>query len=67
MGLEKAIASGREHRKPYRGSKAFDNTCRNHGACGWCLKSRTYRAQKEMEKMRFSRKDAEFDEPQERK
>ena len=24
MSLDKAIASGKEHRKPYRGSKAFN-------------------------------------------
>jgi hypothetical protein len=30
MSLE---MSGKEHRKPYHGSKAFDRTCRNHGAC----------------------------------
>ena len=63
MGLEKATASGKEHRKPYRGTKAFDQTCRNHGACGWCLKTRTYRTRKELEKMRFSRRDAESAEP----
>ena len=63
MGLEKAIASGKEHRRPYRGSKAFDSTCRNHGACGWCLKQRIYRTQKELEKSCFSRRDAESAEP----
>lgn len=36
MGLEKAIKSGKEHRKEYRGSKAIDSTCRNHGGCPWC-------------------------------
>lgn len=34
--LDKAIASGKEHRKPYYGSKATDATCRNHGSCPWC-------------------------------
>lgn len=36
MSLDKAIASGKERRKPFRKSKAFDHSCRNHGACGWC-------------------------------
>ena len=41
MSLEKAIAHGKEHRKPYRGSKAFDCSCRNHGSCGYCENNRT--------------------------
>ena len=41
MSLEKAIAHGKEHRKPYRGSKAFDCSCRNHGSCGYCESNRT--------------------------
>lgn len=42
MGLEKAIASGKEHRQPYRQSKAFDPSCRNHGGCPWCEGNRLY-------------------------
>lgn len=59
MGLEKAIAAGKEHRKPFRGTKSFDQQCRNHGACTWCLHNRTFHTQKELEKIRFSRFDAE--------
>lgn len=40
--LDKAIEHGKEHRKPYRKSKRFDRTCRNHGACGHCRGNRTY-------------------------
>lgn len=36
MSLDKAIAHGKEHRKPYRGCKAIDPTCRNHGTCPAC-------------------------------
>lgn len=43
MGLYKAIESGKEHRKPYRGSKAFDCSCRNHGTCAWCQENRNYK------------------------
>lgn len=32
---------GKEHRKPYTGSKRFDRTCRNHGGCPACLNNRT--------------------------
>lgn len=41
MSLEKAIVSGKEKRKAYRGSKAFDCTCRNHGSCSYCERNRT--------------------------
>lgn len=41
MSLDKSIQSGKEKRKPYRGSKAFDCTCRNHGSCPYCLDTRT--------------------------
>ena len=40
MSLDKAIAHGKEHRKPYRGSKAFDCSCRNHGSCSYCTSNR---------------------------
>ena len=40
MGLEKVIEHNKEHRKPYRGSKAIDCSCRNHGTCDWCKANR---------------------------
>lgn len=43
MSLTKAIQHGKERRKPYRGSKAWDRQCRNHGRCGYCLSDRTHR------------------------
>lgn len=36
MSLEKAIEHKKEKRKPYRGSKRIDHTCRNHGSCSFC-------------------------------
>ena len=36
MSLDKAIEHGKEWRKPYRGSRAFDSSCRNHGDCPYC-------------------------------
>jgi hypothetical protein len=41
--LDKAIKSGKEHRKPYRGSKAFDRSCRNHGDCPYCKNNRLFK------------------------
>lgn len=42
MGFDKAIQHHKEHRKPYKGGKAVDPSCRNHGGCLWCLGNRTY-------------------------
>ena len=46
MGLDKSIQYGKEHRKPYRGVKAIDATCRNHGSCERCHGSRIYKNEK---------------------
>jgi len=43
MSLDKSIAHGKEHRKPYRGSKAIDPSCRNHGGCPWCEENRKFK------------------------
>lgn len=52
MSLRKAIEHGKEHRKPYRGSKDFDRTCRNHGSCSWCAENRQYKNIKRAAAMR---------------
>ena len=44
--LDKAIEHGKEHRKPYRGAKAIDRTCRNHGTCDWCYRNRMHKHRK---------------------
>ena len=43
MSLDKAIKHGKEHRKPYKGSKTIDCTCRNHGSCPWCMENRKHK------------------------
>ena len=48
MSLDKAITHGKEKRKPYRGSKRFDRTCRNHGSCPYCRGNRTAGARRAM-------------------
>ena len=40
MSLDKAIKSGKEHRKEYRGAKSVDPSCRNHGSCLFCEKAK---------------------------
>jgi hypothetical protein len=42
MALDKAIASGKEHRKPYYKSARHDKTCRPGGGCSWCRGNRTH-------------------------
>lgn len=49
MSLDKSIKNGSEHRKPYRKSKAFDRSCRNHGNCGYCQGNRMHKHDKKIE------------------
>ena len=50
MSLEKAIKSGKEHRKNYRGAKAVDKSCRNHGTCPYCRNNRLHKFKKNKDK-----------------
>lgn len=43
MSLDKAIAHGKEFRKPYMGSKRYFRSCRNHGGCPWCEGNRRHK------------------------
>lgn len=52
MSLNKAIEHNKEHRKPYRGTKAVDCTCRNHGTCDWCKENRLYQQLRENERIK---------------
>lgn len=36
----------RTRRQPYRKSRRFDRTCRNHGSCPYCRGNRLYSARK---------------------
>ena len=53
MSLDKAIEHGKEKRKPYRGSKAIDRSCRNHGGCTWCECTRLYQRKRTEEASRI--------------
>jgi len=44
--LDKAIAHGKEHRKPYYGRGRLDRTCRPHGACPYCRGNRLHATRK---------------------
>ena len=50
MSLDKAIEHNKEHRKPYRGAKACDKSCRNHGGCYYCKDNRLIRTNRLIEK-----------------
>ena len=43
MSLEQAIKHGKEKRKPYRGAKAVDGWCKNHGICWICRRNRLHK------------------------
>lgn len=49
--LDKAIESGKEHRKPYYRAPRFDRTCRCHGSCEWCRMNRLYKNIRREQKM----------------
>lgn len=53
MSLDKAIKYGKERRKPYRGAKAIDHQCRNHGNCPYCRSNRLhkFRSRKPLEEV----------------
>ena len=51
MSLDKAIEHNKEKRKQYRGAKAVDSSCRNHGDCDWCAGNRQYKNIKRLEEM----------------
>lgn len=48
MSLDKSIEHGKEKRRLYRGAKAVDRTCRNHGACGCVRKKAEHKDKKRM-------------------
>ncbi len=64
MSLDKAIESGKEHRKPYYGAKAIDPTCRNHSGDEYGEKNRLIRRRKEAIKAKSIMQDYLQDEEQ---
>lgn len=42
----KLFPNSKDWRQPYRGSKAFDKSCRSKGGCPWCRSNRTIQAQR---------------------
>lgn len=48
MSHDKAIEHGKEHRKPWRGARAWDTRCRSHGGCKCCEAIRAYKERRRM-------------------
>lgn len=42
MSFDNPYPGRKDWRKPYRGSKSFDGSCRNHKSCPYCRDTRTY-------------------------
>lgn len=40
----------RTQKQPYRKSRVFDTSCRNHGGCPWCEGNRTKQARMQEER-----------------
>lgn len=62
MALDKAIKSGKEHRKAWVGkdkSKNIDCTCRNHGSCDYCKSNRLYKSTKTLQSAKEKMKHGE--------
>lgn len=58
MSLDKAIMSGKEHRKPYQGSARFDGSCRHGGDCPWCIGNRTVKNKRAQASLRDDLREA---------
>lgn len=48
MSFDKKYPNRKDKRKPYRKSKAFDRSCRNHGTCGYCKNNRLHGTHKRL-------------------
>lgn len=59
MSLDKAIQHGKERRKEYRGAKAIDATCRNHGSDEWSVEDRKHKHRKRKERYQSMLKEYE--------
>ena len=42
MSFDPNYPNRKDRRKPYRKSKRFDRSCRNHGSCAYCRANRLW-------------------------
>ena len=59
MGFEKAIEHGKTRRNPFKGAKAADCSCRNHGTCEWCRQNRMYKTIRDLTRTSQEMKESE--------
>lgn len=57
MFKEKYFNKDKENRKPYRGAKAVDKSCHNHGSDNWSIQDRLYQSLKNIERTDHDLKD----------
>ena len=60
MSLDKAIKHKKEKRKEYRGDKAIDAACRNHGSDDWSKANRLYQSNKMKERIKQLEEEEKF-------
>ena len=60
MSLDQAIKHGKEKRKLYRGAKARDPWCRNHGKCWICRENRLHKGRITEEEIKHMKKASEY-------
>jgi hypothetical protein len=49
VGFDKDYPNRKDRRAPYRGVKAADSHCRNHGACDYCANGHLHGWRKRLE------------------
>lgn len=42
MAFDNFYPNRKDRRKPYRGAKSFDRSCRNNGSCSYCRSNRLH-------------------------
>ena len=58
--LRKSIEYGKEHRKPYKGSKNFAASCRNNGGCPYCYGNRMHKNMKRLQSLLDEEKQNQY-------
>ncbi len=57
MSFDTDYPKRKDRRKPYRGSKAFDRSCRHGGSCPYCEGNRTVVKRRIAAQVRLAQED----------
>ncbi len=52
MSFDNPYPNRKDKRKPFRGAKAVDSQCRNHGDCPYCRGNRLAKTKREIERIK---------------